>query len=95
MALESTFEITIFGKILLNKKFIDLTKWLKSTVKKLDPDLKADEYHFIDIGYRIVFTGKPVFLEKIDTVQSSIRRYAKIYLSKWEYKIIVRYREEL
>lgn len=95
MKLESTFTITVTGDIRQGKKSIDLREWIEKAVVKLDPGVEVEEFIFARLGYRLVLTGRPSYLEVIDKVQRSVMKYTSIFLSKWEYRIIINYKESM
>jgi len=93
MALESRFEIKITGNKLFGRDLDKLKLKIESFVRKLDPKFRANEYIFMDRGYRIILTGEPVFFDVIDLIQRKIRTYTEVYLTKWKVSIIINLKE--
>ena len=93
MGLQSTFQISAVGDPLPGKDIAVFVRRMSAAISRVDPGVKYDLRHFAGIRYRVVWSGNPIYLEKIDDVQKIVKRYSKEYLAKWEYSININYVE--
>ena len=94
MEIKPEFEVVIAGAPLPGKSLDRFIARVNLRAERLDPGVKQDSRSFAGLRYSLRWYGDLIDLGYIDTFYNHIVKYSDQYLSNWELKIKVDYKEE-